>query len=246
MCAVHAGRWSSALRVGFVCLSVVALGALAACGSDDGTTVASTSTAPAEVSTTVGSTTQATAGTTQATTTSAPAVDPASVAKVGAAIEAADIADPETMDVVINARLEDGAADAATSALASGVTGDQLWAATWIYAGTGTDAEVLRPLLTNDDPTVTAIAAATLASWGDADGLPVLVDLLGEDSELYAANPPQTVSDFARYSLGRYVEGPEIAADAEPAAIADAWGTWMQTNGPTLTFDEESGIWSAA
>ena len=174
-------------------------------------------------------------------------VDPAAIAAARAVIDAARLADPASIDALATARFDDGAPEAAAAALAEGVTGDARWAATWVYASAGTDPTVLEPLIADEDLSVRALAAAAITAWGDPAGVPVLAGLTASDRPLAGSFPPETVGEFTAGTLARFVAGgPDIAADAEPAAVASAWATWLTGAGAHLTFDPASGTWGAS
>ena len=120
-----------------------------------------------------------------------------------AAIENASLADAATIDEVDAVRFTDAGVAAAGAALASGVTGDALWAATWIAASMGC-LEPLEPLLAADDPTIRALAAASFVAAGRPEGGTALAALMGETALLRGSEPPISVGEFATATLERY------------------------------------------
>lgn len=120
-----------------------------------------------------------------------------------AAIENANLADAATIDEVDAIRFTDAGIAAAGVALASGVTGDARWAATWIAASMGC-LEPLEPLLADDDATVRALAAAAFVAAGRPEGATALDALIGETALLRGSEPPISVGEFATVTLERY------------------------------------------
>ena len=178
---------------------------------------------------------------------SLPPADPAAVATVRTLIDAARLDDPVTLDAVGAARFDEGAPEAAAQALADGVAGDTRWAAVWIYASSGVDPAVLRPVLEDLDPSLRALAAAALTAWGDSAGIPVLADLVGLPDRLEGSYPPTSVGDFAAGTLARFVSGPSLDPGATSEVHAAAWGSWLTQHDPaTLVYDTEAGTWSAS
>jgi hypothetical protein len=165
-------------------------------------------------------------------------------AKVRAAIDAADLAEPATIDAVDAVRYLDGASAAAAAAIKARVTGDALWAATWVYATVGTDPKVLRPVLATTDRSTRAIAAATALSLGDAAGAAPLVGLLRDESILSGSIPPEPVADYAAGNLARFIAGPKLSSTATRAQVASAWKAWLAKNGKTMRFSRTTGRWS--
>ena len=174
-----------------------------------------------------------------------PAPDPATVVAARVIIESAVLDDPGTIDAIAAARFDEGAPEAAAQALADGVTGDARWAAVWVYASSGWDSAVLRPVLEDADPTIRVLAASALAAWGDPAGIPALVGLAGGADQLAGSHPPTTTGAFARGMLAQLVDGRAGKAGAKPADAA-AWGEWLDQHGGSLRFDPAAGTWSAS
>jgi hypothetical protein len=167
------------------------------------------------------------------------------VAAARQVLEATDLANPETLSDLEAVRFTQAGQDAARALLASGASGDALWAATWIYATSGTDPSVLAPVLADEDPTIRALAAAALLSWGRPEAAAVLRDLLSATGHLRGGAPPLLISEFAAYSLGRSIEGPTIDAAATPADVTTAWTSWLAANESSMQFVAETGKWGA-
>jgi hypothetical protein len=215
---------------------------LVGCGGSDSTSPTTTrepvaSSAPANPSTTAGQ-----PSTTRPTTT---AVDAAERSAATAAIAATDLADPASLQALDAVGMTDAGVVAAAEALASGATGDALWAATWIYAGGGIDPAPLEPLLTADDATVRAMAAASLLAQGVRAAAGPLVALSGSEEPVRGARPPLLLGAFAASTLARYVSGPELADGTSLADAAAAWSAWMSQHGASMTYDDGTGRWSA-
>ena len=224
-------------------LTVVAAALLATgCGGGDEES-ASTTSGSATSQTVTSSAPEPTSG--PVTTTVAVSTTSAAVAEAARLLAAADLASPESLDAVDAVRFTDEAVDAAADAIASGATGDELWAATWVYGSSGTDPDVLAPLLEADDASVRAMAAAASLALGAVDGGSALVALLDDGGELRGSDPPLTVQTYAASSLHRFVAGPEVAAAIGAADLAGAWRAWWTDHLASLTFDPASRRWSA-
>jgi hypothetical protein len=172
-----------------------------------------------------------------------PSPDPVTE-RVRAAITAADLREPATIDAVDAVRFVPGAAETASQAIADGASGDALWAATWVYASSGSDPAPLLPLLAHDDPSIRAMAAAALLADGDADGAVALAGLLRVEERLQGSIPPVTVGQYAASSLARLLDGPPATPGAGSAAVAEAWTRWLGQHGPALSFDAATGTWA--
>lgn len=157
-----------------------------------------------------------------------------------------DSADPATVEPLLEIQYTDEGADAAAAAIASGATGDELWAAAWVYATSGIDSSVLVPVFSADDPSTRALAAAGALALGEASAGPVLVDLLLDPTDLRESEPAITVGDFAAYTLGRFVAGPDLTASTTPDAVAGAWEQWWTEHETSLVFDPPTRMWSSA
>jgi hypothetical protein len=160
-------------------------------------------------------------------------------------LAAVDAADPATVEPLLEIQYTDEGADAAAAAIANGATGDQLWAATWVYATSGIDPSVLVPVFSADDPSTRVLAAAGALALGEASAGPVLVDLLLDPTDLRDSEPPVAVGDFAAYTLGRFVAGPDLTAATTPDAVAGAWEQWWAEH-EALVFDPPTRMWSSA
>jgi hypothetical protein len=165
------------------------------------------------------------------------------VAAARAVIDAVDLGDPASLSRLDSIRFTDAGAAAAANAIEAGVSGDALWAATLVYGTAGTDPAVLQPLLANDDPTIRALAAASVLSLGGADAANVLADLILEDGNLRGSLPPLAVSEFAVSTLDRYIDGPGVADGAAPPDLAATWKAWLATHGATMQLDPATGRW---
>jgi hypothetical protein len=141
-------------------------------------------------------------------------------------------------------RFTDAGLAAAEQALADGVAGAELWAAIWVYSSTATDPAPLLPLLSTPDLATRALAAAGALSFGERSAAPVLVALLDDADQLAGSEPPLTIGQFAASTLARYIDAPEIPADAAPPDLVTPWTEWLAGPGAAITFDPESGRWT--
>jgi len=140
---------------------------------------------------------------------------------------------------------------AAGAALAAGVSGPELWAATWIWVNEGGDPGPLLPLLTNADANIRIMAATGLIARGRVEGFSPLIDELTDVSVLVGQEPPSTAWAAATTSLVRFTanadNGPPFDADASRRVLAQQrWRDWLAANQASLTFDGETGLWHKA
>jgi hypothetical protein len=120
------------------------------------------------------------------------------------------------------------------------------WAAVSVYALSGPDPEVLRPLLADADPGIAAYAASGLAERGDVAGLAGLVSVLAADGSLPGSVPPLPLWIFATDRLVSLTLRSDLGPpfDAEPQdvrAAAERWRSWLSANEGHLTFT--AGVW---
>ena len=231
-----------ASRLGYVWIVVALI--VAACGSSTSpTSVPPVPTTPrSSVGTpTVPASVPASSGATPSTVAPPPFVDPQAL------IETVDLNDESTLDNISSLRFTQAGADAARAVLQAGGTPDQLWAALWVYGSAGTDPAPVEPLLTNGDPSVVAMAAATLVGFGDAAGLDPLRQALDADDFMSGAEPPLTLREFALETLARYVTGtgvPDPQSFSDDASAVTAWQAWLDANRAQLHFDSDQGVWT--
>lgn len=179
--------------------------------------------------------------------TAAPPVAIADEGECRRLIEAVTLIDDPTIRAADACRFTPIGAQAARDVMANAsASPDQLWAALWVYAASGSDPAPLRPLASHADSTLRAMASATLVAFGDRAGFVPLAELLADQTSLSGARPPVTVSAFAANSLSRYVAaGGAPAADAaDPAAQASAWQAWLSANAETLQYSVTEGVWT--
>ena len=171
----------------------------------------------------------------------------ADVATTRGMIETADLGTADTINALEGVRFTPAGEEAARAILASSATGDVLWAATWVYASSATDPAPLVPLLGNADPSIRAMAAATLVALGDHAGFAVLAALLPDAGQLQGSAPPLSIGSFALFTLSRYVQASgvpaEPATEADLAAAAANWAVWLGAHDSALTFDTASRTW---
>jgi hypothetical protein len=163
-------------------------------------------------------------------------------------IRATSLADRASIQALDGIRFATAAAPAAAAVLATHPAGDVLWAATWVYASSGTDPAVLAPLLADADASIRVMAAAALVGLGDRAGLPVISASLAETDPVRGSDPPVAIGDFAAYLLGRYVvapDAPPLPATADDAAAYPGdWATWLADHQGALRFDQGSHTWN--
>lgn len=175
-----------------------------------------------------------------------------SAADVGAAstlLTAVRLDGADSLAAIEGVRLSPAGARAAADLLASGASGDALWAATYVYASSGDDPEPLRSIATSlgASPTVRVMAAAGLLGRGEIAGFEPLIAALATSDPMDGMEPAGTTSEFAADVLERYTGsglGPELSAsDDERAASQAQWQAWLDANRATLQFDRGSAAW---
>jgi len=174
--------------------------------------------------------------------------DSATVGQAHQVIDATDLSDPATIAAVEKIRFTDGGVQAAREAIEAGADGDPLWAATWVYATSGTNPAPLQPLLQNGDPSIRVMAAAALVSLGEPAAFDVLVSAVATGEPLRGSFPPQSISAFATFTLSRYtgvdLGNTENASAAAIKKASDDWTAWLAQNRDDLTFDAAAKTWS--
>lgn len=174
-----------------------------------------------------------------------------SVARIEHDINAAHLARPASLDVLDRDAGSQNGAAAARAVLTGRPSGDAIWAATYVYLGSGTDPAPMHRLLADRHLDVRAMAAAGSVTNGDAAGFPVLVDLLGHAAIMRGSEPPEALWQFAAVSLVRVTGianlGP--ASDAGPAQLTAArhrWRVWWSAHRSTLHWDAGQQLWVSA
>jgi len=181
---------------------------------------------------------------------SSPASD--GVAAATTILDAARIADPDTLSALEGIRFSAAGTQAAAALLRAGATGDALWAATYVYGSSGSDPTPLRAVAIDAmaSPTIRAMAAAGLVGGGDVAGFEPLIAGLAGNEEMDGAEPAGTVWEFAAQVLERYTHtgfGPMlVATDSERTTIQAKWKSWLDASRATLRFDAASKLWVTA
>lgn len=162
-------------------------------------------------------------------------------------IEAVDLGDAATIDALDAVRFTAAGEQAARDVLAGAASRDARWAATWLYASSGSDPAPLRSVVLDPDPSIRALAAAGLVALGDRSGLDALVTLIPESTQLAGSHPPLAIGDFAVATSERYVEAadePASATSEDDSTVArDAWRAWLAKHAGELTFDATTRTW---
>ena len=94
-----------------------------------------------------------------ACTGGAPAPSGTSDQDADAVLHDARLDDGESLGRLSELYDTDAGARVSANALSGGAQGDLLWAATYVYAGSGSDPSLLEPLLSDPDPTIRTLAA---------------------------------------------------------------------------------------
>jgi hypothetical protein len=167
-------------------------------------------------------------------------------------LAAARLGDATSLAPLESIRFTVAGVAAAAKMLASGVTGDALWAATYVYASSGSDPAPLRVVAsaTAASPSIRAMAAAGLVGRGDAAGFDVLISAIGGSDLMDGAAPAGAIWEFAGDVLERYTHagfGPALAATAaQRATIQAQWKAWLDASRAKLRFDVASQLWVMA
>ncbi len=241
------------LRTTALALAVIALAA--ACGGASATPPASSggpsTSAPSVVAgPSAGSTGAAPTGTMGQPV---PSVDAAAIAAARQQIYAAKFSDPASLDAIDRQLRFTAKGEAAARALldsAATLDGQTLWTALWIYASSGSDPAPLEPLVTHEDASIRAMAAATLVALGSSSGFAALKALLTEQGQLLGSSPPLSIGGYSVAALARYISAPgtpaEPAAEEDLTALPGAWSSWLEQNAASLTFDAQTGTWTTS
>jgi hypothetical protein len=163
-------------------------------------------------------------------------------------IDAADLSDDASVSTVGQLLFTDAGTIAARQRLEEGVSGDALWAATWVYVTAGTDPEPLLRLVDNDDASVRVLAAAGVMSLGRVEGFDALQASINSADQLRGSHPPLTVARFAAVTLSRYTAdavavGPTDTPE-QRTALSSAWSSWLNDNRERLLYNADERIWS--
>jgi HEAT repeat protein len=152
--------------------------------------------------------------------------------------EAFDPAEPDTV-LALNDVVAAGSDDAVPDLLAllNDEDANRQWAGLYLallLTDSEDEIELLRPLLTHEEPVFRAMAAGTLAGLGEVESLAVLVEALASDADLPYSDPPRRLADYARIGLE--------ALTGEEFADASGWERWWQEAEGNLTWDGEGYV----
>jgi hypothetical protein len=173
---------------------------------------------------------------TSVTSTSVTSTSVASDQRVVAAIEGFDASDPANVGsraaLTIMVLTEPESTRATAMNLVGSEDPDVRRAALYALSMTlsSADVDALSPILESSDPRERVLAAAGLLAVGDARGVPVLIELLEDETPMALGFPPVHVWERARVALLQATGedlGLRDAADAEAAAATiPAWELW--------------------
>jgi len=178
-----------------------------------------------------------------------PTADATAIAAAQALLNAAKLDNAASLGALESIRFSPAGVEAAKAALGGGASGDQLWAATYVYASSGGDTAPLATVVANTgaSASVRAMAAAGLVGRGDVAGFEPLIAGLASSEAMDGSAPAGTIWEFAADVLRRYTStslGPTLAAtDAERATIQGQWQAWLTDNRAKLRFDGGSQLW---
>lgn len=213
---------------------VIALLLLAACTQSD-------SPDPSTTAATTGATSSVTFDTSPPTT-----IAPGEGMEV---IDGFSFADQEAVYLLVDHRSDPEVVAAAEAALAGGASGDELWAATFVWSNEGTDPDPLVELLDDEDSSIRYMAATGLIGRGRVEGFGPLIAVLTDESVLRGFEPAGPVWAAATTALVRFTaisaHGPPWDADTARLQLAqDRWQEWLEANQSRLAFDAVDLIWS--
>jgi hypothetical protein len=164
-------------------------------------------------------------------------------------IERFSFADADSVYLLVDHIGNTEVVTAAREALETGASGDQLWAATYVWSNEGGDAEPLVALLGNEDSAIRYMAATGLIARGRIEGFRPLIEALTDESVLRGFEPPGPVWAAAATALVRFTaiseNGPPFDADPARLQLAqERWRAWFDGNESRLTFDDVDLVWS--
>jgi HEAT repeat protein len=103
--------------------------------------------------------------------------------------------------------------------------------------------EALSPFIRGNLSSFKMIAAVTLITMGDKEGIPALIDLLGSDEPMFLWEPPVLVCNHANEFLVRYTEkdfGYSCAPGQFDAEARQQWEAWWNENSEKIAWDPDS------
>jgi hypothetical protein len=163
-------------------------------------------------------------------------------------LRSVNLADSDSLLPLADAAGDAGLIAAAEAALAAGATGDLRWAAVWVVVDAGTNADVLLPFATADDPTIRVMASTGLLARGRVEGFEPLIAALTDETVLVGRYPPEFAWSAATTALVRWTgiatNGPPFDAVASQRVLAmQRWTEWFNASRATLAFNAEEGRW---
>lgn len=101
----------------------------------------------------------------------------------------------------------------------------------------------ISPFLEGNLSSFRLMAAVTLVTMGDKEGIPVLIDLLGSDEQMFLWEPPMPVCAYANEFLVRYTEKDfeySCAPGQFDAEARQQWEAWWNENSEHTEWDPDS------
>ncbi|MFP3950021.1 MAG: hypothetical protein ACLFUZ_02930 [Candidatus Micrarchaeia archaeon] len=101
----------------------------------------------------------------------------------------------------------------------------------------------ISPFLEGNLSSFRLMAAVTLVTMGDKEGIPVLIDLLGSDEQMFLWEPPILVCSYANEFLVRYTEKDfeySCAPGQFDAEARQQWEAWWNENSEKIEWDPDS------
>ncbi|MBD3210747.1 hypothetical protein GF318_05180 [Candidatus Micrarchaeota archaeon] len=144
-----------------------------------------------------------------------------------------------------------------TDMLISMLEGDayEKWTAFYVLSNIAPDAnaptqekinDAMVPFLSSNVSDYRLMAASVMISTGDSRSIPVLIELLGNNSMLMLSEPPMLVCQYSSYMLTNYTEQNfGYYCDIEETGYGQQdWQNWWQENMDELQWDESRRVFT--
>jgi hypothetical protein len=105
--------------------------------------------------------------------------------------------------------------------------------------------EKIRPYLICSNPDLRLMAAITVNSMENKEGVPVLIDLLNDNSLFMLSEPPMLICQYSNYELTRFTSqdfGFSCSQDNIETDSILLWEQWYQENSENLVWVDERWI----
>lgn len=122
------------------------------------------------------------------------------------------------------------------------------WTAFYVLSNIAPDAnlstqqkinEAMEPFLTGNSSDFKLMAASVMISTGNSSSIPVLIELLSDNSLLMLSEPPMLICYYSNYMLTTYTEEDfAYYCDIDGPGDSTAWQEWWTEHGERLQWDE--------